>query len=180
MLASALFFFLRLVEIVTLIPAWGMLAYFVHKYDDANVTPPASILVLFIVAILATAWAFLTLIQSKRFGAFTLLTAIVDMLLFGALIAGVYYLRGVRYTDCSSVSVPVLVTWGDRTFGGTRWSIDVDKHCSMLKASWAFGIINIVLFFLTSLLALYIYGKGDAEKERRGSHSSGRRRRRYW
>jgi hypothetical protein len=167
MLTAAIFFFLRLVQIVTLIPIWGMLAYFVHQYVKNNQDPPTEILVLFIVSIIATAWALITMIQSRRFGAATLLTAIVDMLIFGAFIAGVYFLRGVRHADC--------VGWlrNDQSWG-IRWS----KHCTMYKAAWALGIINTVLFFITSLLAAHIYRRGGDRvvREKHSSHHHRRRR----
>jgi len=185
MLTSVLFFFFRLVQIVTTIPIWGMLAYFVDKYNKSSVAPPAEVLVLFITALIATIWALITLIQSKRFGAITMLTAVVDILIVGAFIAGIYLLRSVKDTDCVNTSVPVTVYYGDDSKSwGDSWGMNISKHCSMFKASWVLAIINCILFFLTALLAVHIYRRGDTavarEKHHHSSTNHGRRRRRFY
>lgn len=185
MITSVLFFFTRLVQLVTTIPIWGLLAYFVSKYDKANQTPPAEILVLFIVAIIATVWALFTLIQSKRFGVLTLLTALVDLAITGGFIAGIYLLRGVRNADCVGGSAPISISFGDNTASaGNSWGVRVSKHCAMFKASWALAILNCILFFFTALFAAHIYKRGGDrvvhEKHAHGTHGTSRRRRRYY
>ncbi len=44
MIAGLVFTFWRFLQIVTLIPTLGMLAWFVHRYTDANQLTPADIL----------------------------------------------------------------------------------------------------------------------------------------
>lgn len=155
MLPGLTFLTWRIFELLTLIPTLGMLAWFVHIFTKANLLTPTFVLVLFIVTVLATFWAFATLLAygaTKYNGQFC---AVVDLLLVGAFIAGVYYLRGIGHADCNH--------WGPGTpdkgqyilgfeNGGPYYGLfgsQLDKTCSMLKASWVFGIMNIIFFFIT-------------------------------
>jgi hypothetical protein len=146
----------RLCELLTLIPTLGMLSWFVHVFTKQNQLTPTSILVLFIVVVLASVWAFATLVayhNARRNAAFV---SAVDLLIFGGLIAGVYYLRDVTAWDCLEWSRGDTHSGGADigwfTAGGTYanpFTVNLGKTCSMLKASFAFGIINIILFFVT-------------------------------
>lgn len=154
MISGFLFISWRLAELLTLIPTVGMLAYFVHGYTDAGYLTPDSVLVLFIVSVLALAWVFFTLIgywTARRSGYFV---ALVDLLFVGAFIAGVYYLRGIAGADCSRFERSGFY----RNFGifgafgvsvNSPWALHINKTCAMLKASFAFGIMNIIFFFIT-------------------------------
>lgn len=141
------FFFLswRIFEIIMLIPPVGMLSWFVHKYVEANLLTPDYILVLFIVSTLALAWAFFTTILYLRARHDALFVALIDLGFIGAFIAGVYYLRGIAGANCSNFSAGGLN-------GGFYLSYDANKQCAMLKASFAFGIINILLFVVTFVI----------------------------
>jgi len=169
MLFGIFFAFWRFLEIVTLIPTLGMLAYFVHQYDRANALTPDSILVLFIVSVLACAWAVYTLFTYHRSRSNALFVAFIDLCFVGAFIAGVYELRGIRGDNCSHIVATSYTTvgfgmLGSVTLGGL--GLNVDKTCAMLKACWAFGIMNCLFFFFTSVLALFVAGR--AERDRRG------------
>ncbi|KAI5458254.1 hypothetical protein BGZ63DRAFT_60899 [Mariannaea sp. PMI_226] len=163
----------RIFQIVTLIPTMGMLAWFVDGYNKANALTPISILVLFIVSVIALAWALFTLFSYHRSSANAFFVGIVDILIFGALIAAVYELRGIADVDCTSVSKSSDWTYhlGDVTVTGSGYDWKTDKPCAMLKASWAFGIINVILFFVTALVA---FGHGDrlTAYDRKHHHSS--------
>ncbi|KAH6877130.1 hypothetical protein B0T10DRAFT_193975 [Thelonectria olida] len=160
MFFAIVFVFNRILQIITLIPIMGMLAWFVDGFNNANALTPTSILVLFIVSIIALAWAIFTLFSYHRSSANAFFVGVVDILIFGALIAGVYYLRGVRNVDCTSVSRSTDWTYrlGDVTVTGPDYDWTTDKPCAMLKASWALGIINVILFFVTSVIA---FAHGD-------------------
>ncbi|KAK7417819.1 hypothetical protein QQX98_004293 [Neonectria punicea] len=158
----ALFFVCnRILQILTLIPTMGMLAWFVHGFVEQNALTPDSILVLFIVSVLALAWAIFTLFSYHRSSANALFVAVVDLGFVGALIAAVWYLRGIRNADCTNVSRDGV--WvsrlGDVTVTGPDYDWTTDKPCAMLKACWAFAIINIILFFFTSVIA---FSHGDS------------------
>lgn len=138
---SGLFFILtRMLEVITLIPIVGMLAYFVHLYVKVNALTPTDILVLFIVSVLALAWALATLLLyfSARHSAH--IVAAFDLCFVGAFIAGVYLLRGPGTTNCGHFDFYI-------NDNGTGFSFTDNKYCSMLKACFALGIIECILFF---------------------------------
>ena len=89
MFGGFLFRLFRLFELVTLVPTIGMLAYFVNGYVNANQLTPNYILVLFIVATLAGAWALATLFRMDSVRRNAPFVAFVDLCFNGALIAGV-------------------------------------------------------------------------------------------
>ena len=143
-LAGLLFVFWRVVELVTLIPLIGMLSWFVHGFVQDNALTPDFVLVLFIVSVLAGVWALATLLfyfTARRSGYFL---ALVDLGIFAALIAGVVELRGIAGQSCSNIS--------STGYFGLRLApfiYQLNKSCGVLKASFAFGIMNIIFFFFT-------------------------------
>ncbi|AEO68105.1 uncharacterized protein THITE_2117482 [Thermothielavioides terrestris NRRL 8126] len=150
----------------------GMLAWFVNGYLNANLLTPTYILLLFIVSVLALAWAIFTLFSYHRSSSNARFVALVDLAFFGALIAGVYYQRFIAAVDCATVQPgsPVDIDLG--IFGsaslriGTGLDVTIDKTCSMLKACFALGIMNVVFFFVTAVLA-WIHGDRAVREERR-------------
>jgi len=162
MLPGLTFAIWRSFEIITLIPTIGMLSWFVHIYTKANSLTPTYILVLFIVSVLAGFWAIGTLLAYGATKYNAQFCAVVDLLFVGAFIAGVYYLRGISNQDCahwnpSKASGGINV--GFASVGGTivnPFGVTFDKSCAMLKASFAFGIMNIIFFFVTFLVLLWV------------------------
>ncbi|KAL9095844.1 MAG: hypothetical protein Q9165_001841 [Trypethelium subeluteriae] len=153
-LSGLLFIFWRIVEFVTLIPIIGMLAWFVNGFTDSNQLTPNYILVLFITSVLAGAWALFTLIGYARTRHSGLFVALVDLGFVGALIAGVYELRGIAGQNCSNFSAgSFYVNLGPFGYYGRQsnspWAANVNKPCAMLKAAFALGIMNIIFFFFT-------------------------------
>lgn len=132
-------------------------AYFVHGYNDAGLLTPSFILVLFIVSILACAWAIATLLRLGSTRRSALFVAFIDLCFVGALIAGVYYLRGIGNANCASFSGPIYINLGIFGVSSSAGSLNVNKNCAMLKASWVFGIMNIIFFFITFVLALFLH-----------------------
>jgi hypothetical protein len=108
----------------------------------------------------------------------------VDLLFFGAFVASVYQLRFIANADCASwhggsvwISLGPFGSYGQHT--DNPLSLDINKTCAMLKASFAIGIMETVFFFWTALLALFLHHshKPTVVKEttvRRRSHSSRR------
>ncbi|KAK6215370.1 hypothetical protein QIS74_08389 [Colletotrichum tabaci] len=179
MLFAVMFAATRFLQIVTLIPTMGMLAWFVDGFVKRNVIVPDSILVLFIVSVLALAWAIFTLFSYHRSSANALFVAVVDLAFVGAFIAAVWYLRGISRVDCTnlardgrwSANFPGLIT-----ISGPRFNFFTNKPCAMLKASWVFGIINTILFFSTAGLA-WLHGDRLSSSYERKSYHHGRHRR---
>ncbi|KAM3415305.1 hypothetical protein BST61_g8834 [Cercospora zeina] len=162
-IAGFLFLSWRLFEIITLVPIVGMLGWFVNGFVDNNQLTPNFILVLFIVSVLALAWAVFTVISYLRARHDALFVALIDLAFVGALIAGVVELRGIRNADCANfttgniyVNLGPLGYYG-REGSGNSFGVNVNKTCAMLKASWALAIINIIAFFVTFLLALLVH-----------------------
>lgn len=174
-------------------------AWFVNGFNDNNQLTPNFILVLFIVSILACAWAIATLVRLGSTRRSALFVAFIDLCFVGAFIAAVWYLRRIANADCTNFSRgDIYVNLGPFGYYGVNsnnsWAIHVNKNCAMLKASWAFGIMNIIFFFITFVLALFLHRhhrevvvkevRRSRHGSRRGhSHSGSRRsssRRRYY
>ncbi|KAL2756058.1 hypothetical protein ACRALDRAFT_1070796 [Sodiomyces alcalophilus JCM 7366] len=157
-LFTIFFVFWRFMQITTLIPVVGMLAWFVQGYVESNALTPDYILILFIVSVLALAWALFTLFSYHRSSTNATWVAIVDLLFVGALIGSVYALRHIRNVDCNNVARDAdwnrhFASLGVITTGAWDWVSS--KPCSMLKACWAFAIMNLIMFFFTSFLAWF-------------------------
>ena len=122
--------------------------------------------------------------------------AFVDLCFVGAFIAAVYLLRGIGNADCTNFGVSQFsVSLGPYGIysSGNPLHVNVNKTCAMLKASWAFAIMNILFFFTTFLLALMLHrhektvyretrvrrssrhGSRRGHSSSRRSHSSSRR-----
>lgn len=180
----------------------GMLAYFVNIFNKANQLTPSYVLyvfvypgyeisllsassnttnrVLFIVSTLAVAWCILTLFRRKSTRRSAHFVCFVDVCFIGALIAGVYYLRNIANSNCSHFSDDgtFYVTLGSNGVSGNNgFDININKQCAMLKASFAFGIMNTILFAITAFWLIFMkrQEKEVVVKEtsyRRRSHDS--------
>jgi hypothetical protein len=193
----------------------GMLAYFVDGYVKANQLTPNYILILFIVSVLALAWAIFTLFSYHRSSSNALFVAVIDLgtttpikppgaqylvpqtpLLMpsrlmqtlprtgfvGAFIAAVYYLRFIAGANCTSIrGTSYDVDFGPfGTFNGNGVDVDTNKTCAMLKACFAFGIMNCIFFFFTAVLAWFHGDRvGKDTKYYRETHYSRRGHRRH-
>lgn len=154
----------------------GMLAWFVNIFNRANALTPDEILILFIISVLALAWAIFTLFSYHRSSANARFVAIIDLAFFGALIAAIYELRGVAKSDCTNVSRSGdwTANIGDVAITGPGWDFHTDKPCAMLKASWALAIINCILFFFTAIVAFSHGDRMGVHEDRSRSHHSQR------
>lgn len=137
------FWFWRFMEIITLIPTLGMLAWFVDWYNSRNLLTPQSVLVLFIVSVLGAAWALGTLFLYSRARHSAGFVAFVDLLFVGAFIGAVWCLRGITNAHCTHwrTNGSYNANLGLFTISGSTYGVDIDKQCAMLKASFAFGIM---------------------------------------
>jgi hypothetical protein len=160
-----LFISWRIFQLVLLIPIVGMLSWFVHGYVESNQLTPNFILVLFIVSVLALAWCFATLFNYLRARHDAFFVALIDLGFVGALIGGIVTLRGISNANCSSFSSGSLYfDLGPFGYYGRQsdspWSVNVNKTCAMLKASWALAIIATLTFFVT-FVSFAILGKNE-------------------
>jgi len=164
MVFGILFAFWRFMEIITLIPTLGMLAYFVNIYNKENLLTPNYILILFIVSVLGAVWAIATLFTYHRARSNALFVSFIDLCFVGAFIGAVYELRGITNYSCTNVSREsdpfFSIGVGSSGFSISGIDVNTDKTCAMLKASFAFGIMNCIFFAITSFLALF-HGRKD-------------------
>ncbi|KAF2709845.1 hypothetical protein K504DRAFT_407449 [Pleomassaria siparia CBS 279.74] len=156
----------RLLEIVTLIPTLGMLAWFVHIYDSVGERTPDMYLVLFIVSVLAAAWAIGTLFLYTRAKHSASFVALVDLLFVGAFIGAVYALRSIASADCTNWQRSGRWTTdiGSLSISGNGYQLSTNKSCAMAKACFAFGIMNCIFFFITFLLALLVHRHSSRDR----------------
>ena len=154
----------------------GMLSYFVHGYTSNNVLAPNFVLIMFIVSVLGLVWALFTLFSYHRSSSNARFVGLIDLCFLGAFIAAVYYLRFISGADCTHI-----VT-GDRwdvsfgIFGSASingFHVSANKTCAMLKASFAFGIMNCIFFSFTAVLAWF---HGDRSEKEEYRHETRRHR----
>ncbi|KAI9779448.1 MAG: hypothetical protein M1839_007413 [Geoglossum umbratile] len=181
-IASLFFAFWRLSQIFTLIPVLGMLAWFVHGYVVSQSLTPDFILVLFIASVLATVWAIYTLFAHDHTTHSSFFIAFIDLCFLGTFIASAWELRNFGKADCGNLNQVWVTTLG--VFGvlgyQTRspWAADLKKNCAMLKACFAFAIMNCFFWLFTAWFLLFMHKPRPVEKvvvEKRG-HRHRRRR----
>ncbi|PGH04518.1 hypothetical protein AJ79_07043 [Helicocarpus griseus UAMH5409] len=158
-----------------------MQSWFVDGFVKNNQLTPTYILVLFIASVLGVFWTLDTLIRLSNAKRSARFVAFVDLCFVGAFIASVYQLRRIANSDCGNFRPDALnFTLGPFGFAGQQsgnpLARNPGKNCAMLKTSFAFGIMNIGSFFVTSILAYFMHQdeEKEYEKSRRGSHSSRR------
>jgi hypothetical protein len=141
-----------------------MLSYFVNVYASHNALTPNYILILFIVSVLGAVWAVATLFTYHRTKSNALFVSFIDLCFVGALIASVYELRFIGHANCTRTTpgATYSISFGDVSGSVTGFHVSTNKTCAMLKASWVFGIMNCIFFFITSLLACVV-GRGKKE-----------------
>jgi hypothetical protein len=150
-----------------------MLAWFVNIYNSQNLLTPQPILVLFIISVLATIWAIATLFTYHRSKANSTFVAFIDICFVGSLIAASYLLRYIGNDNCTSLDTSTAsytASLGTVTYTGV--TVQLDKPCSMLKASWVFAIMNTIFFAITGLLALSVRNAYTKETYVRETHYS--------
>ncbi|RYP62887.1 hypothetical protein DL771_009536 [Monosporascus sp. 5C6A] len=170
MMFRIFFAFWRFMQIVTLIPTMGMLAYFVHGFVEENRLTPNLYLVTFIVSVIALAWALWTLFSYHHSSANAWAVGLVDLLFVGAFIGAAYSMRAMARADCAQVRAgdPTAVSFG--IFGtatvNTTYGAAVDRTCAMLKACFVFDIMNAIMFFFTAVLA-WMHGDRMSSDDRK-------------
>lgn len=151
-------------------------------FDDNNQLTPKSILTLFIVSVLAGAWAIATAVRLNSTRRSALFVAFIDLCFVGAFIASVYELRSIDDANCKNfrasriyLNIGPFGYYGEQA--GSKWARDITKNCRMLTAAWAFGIMNTIMFFFTAILAVFLHRNERAvvvKEVRRSRHSSRR------
>lgn len=142
-ISGFLFLSWRIWEIVITTPIVGMLGWLVHQFVKANQLVPTYVLVLFIVSTLALAWEVFTVISYLRARHDAMFIAFTDICFFGAFIAGVVLLRFITNYSCGGSGYFIIGS------GNEAVQYSKGKGCNILKASFAFGILCVMSFFVT-------------------------------
>ncbi|PWW80097.1 hypothetical protein C7212DRAFT_305742 [Tuber magnatum] len=162
----------RIIQVLTLIPCWAILAALIDVYNKNGSAPPSGILCLFITALLASIWSFCVLITSMRARNTALWMTFFDICFMAALIAGVALLSNIANAECvvAPVATVIYTTDGQKVWqsGGNKNGTDDgiwhnDDNCSLVKAAWGLGVTNIILFFITAILAAVVYRRNEEE-----------------
>jgi len=129
---------------------------------DFNLVTPNYILVLFITSVLAVVWSIATLFRRRSTRESAIFVSFIDLCFVGTFIASVVELRGIANASCTDFTTgPFYLSLGPFGYFGqtsnSPFAVDVNKTCSMLKACFAFGIMNCIFFFITSILLLFMH-----------------------
>jgi len=147
------------------------------------------VLTLFVVTLLASVWAFCILIAVLRAGNTALWIAFWDVVAMGALIAAVAMTSRIANYECNAVVTPaatqtVFITSDGQRITGTPANVNFTDNgnnnnnnnnnefwnnpdnCSLIKAAWGLAIANIIMFFITAILAVVVYKQNEQEMER--------------
>jgi len=174
----------RVLQVLTLIPAWALMAAVVSWYNSNAIRAPGGVICLFVVTLLASVWAFCILIAVLRANNTALWIAFWDIVAMGALIAGVATTSNIANYECNAVSQNTSQTVfytadGERittrpnnvitttTGDSDRDFWDNPNNCNLIKAAWGLAIANIIMFFITALLAISIYRNNEEEMKNR-------------
>lgn len=161
----------RVIQVLTLIPAWAVLAAVIDHYNRNNAQTPGSIIFLFVVTLLASVWSFCVLITFLRARNTALWMTFFDIVAMALLIAAVVVLSNIANVDCVAVRVNEVqynltgvnsnqAWWNTRRLAKrdeTDGPYTYRQHCGEIKAAWGLAIANIIFFFITAILAALIY-----------------------
>lgn len=168
----------RVIQVLTLIPAWALLAAIMAWYNEANQETPGSIITLFVGCLLGSIWAFCILLVVQRARNTALWIVFWDIVAMAVLIAGVATTSDIANTECnaSQAAQQVVIIDGERISTNQLDSVDINgaepdgpwvnpDNCNLIKAAWGLAIANIVMFFITAILAGVIYRQNKEEDE---------------
>ncbi|RPB18816.1 hypothetical protein L211DRAFT_843263 [Terfezia boudieri ATCC MYA-4762] len=154
----------RIIQILTLIPAWAVLAAVIEHYNRNNAKTPGAILFLFVVAILASVWAFCVLVTFLRAHNTALWMTFFDVVAMALLIAAVVVVMTnfVNVACIDEVTTPEYqssryYTAADEDWWNRQFPSTYRDHCGKVKAAWGLAIANIIFFFITAFLTAIIY-----------------------
>ncbi|KAI5803815.1 hypothetical protein EDC01DRAFT_644937 [Geopyxis carbonaria] len=172
--ASSAHSILRVIQILTLIPAWALMAAVVSWYNSNTIKTPGGVMCLFIVTLLASVWAFCIWIAVMRARNTALWIAFLDIIAMGALIAGVATTSNIANYECNGTSINTRLV-----YTSTGQPIDINQdiyesrndfwsnpnNCNLIKGAWGLAITNIITFFITAILAVVIYQQNQNSNE---------------
>lgn len=167
----------RVLQVLTLITAWSLMAAIVSWYNENTVKQPGGVLALFIILILSSVWAFCILIATARARNTALWITFWDIVAMIALIVGVATTANIANYQCNAVNSnqqqTIYIVDGRQVSSNSVQQGDNDDddiwdqsdYCNLLKAAWGLAIANIIMFFITAILAAVIYKQNQRPRE---------------
>ena len=146
----------RVLQVLTLIPAWALLAAVIAHYNRNDALTPGTIYFLFIVTLLASVWSFCILITYLRAKNTALWMHVFDILAMILLIAAV-----IIAPTPDTVNSYTKDYTSDFIKRQTIQDSDQDTYRQLygeIKAALGLAIANIFLFFISAILTLLVYG----------------------
>ncbi|TGZ76327.1 hypothetical protein EX30DRAFT_324836, partial [Ascodesmis nigricans] len=160
---------IRVLQVLTLIPAWALMAAIIDWYNN-KVKTPGGVMALFIITLIASVWAFCILLAVLRARNTALWITFWDLVAMGALIAAVATTANIANYECTAApttSETVYITPEGQRISRQNIAILNDEddeelwnhpdYCNLLKAAWGLAIANIIMFFVTAILAGVIW-----------------------
>jgi hypothetical protein len=165
----------RVLQVLTLIPAWALLSAVLAAYNEADQETPGGIITLFVGCLLGSIWSFCVLIVANRARNTALWMTFWDIVAMGVLIAGVATTSNIANVNCGnnvqSSSIVYLAPDGTpiRSEDVNSSTITVNNgedndaiwrnqdNCNLIKAAWGLAIANIIMYFITAILAAVIW-----------------------
>ena len=150
-------------------------------------------MVLFVATLLASVWAFCILIAARRARNTALWMAFWDLVVLGGLIAGVARTANTANYACNAVAMnstspPVFIPFTSppaasppSNVNGTTTAATAttpqfwtdSNNCNLIGGAWQLAVANVVMFFITAMLAIVVYRSFQQEAQqlfhRRGS-----------
>jgi len=99
----------------------------------------------------------------------------MDLFILGAIIAGVVLMHDVRHMNCwvdrERVDAVLLVPEDNDSDYYYSWPLEeghfyIKKSCLVQKVSWSFGLLNCILWFISTALALFIFRQNVRVREK--------------
>lgn len=148
---------LRILLVLTLIPVWALLAYFVHICNPSDGDAFSSALYLFVVAFVSTVWCVALAVPSPLLRWNPWVPILIDLSLCAIISGGVYLLDPfARNTECKG-----LTSYGELS------GHQLERQCYMYKCAYALAMLDAILFFIVAVggLAACKCGKKGEDEE---------------
>ncbi|KAK6527941.1 hypothetical protein TWF281_009202 [Arthrobotrys megalospora] len=142
------YIFFRLVNIVTLIACFSVLAQVMTIFSNSHSSTPQSVVYMFAVGIIGTVWSILILITFLRANNVSIAIAFFDFVGMILCIVGVALLTKPAIDECAAANAGVE--------NEISRSDDVGSVCGLLRAGWGLALANIVFFFLCCIGGIQI------------------------
>jgi len=165
MLTGFIYLLTRLSQVLIIVPIIGMFGWMTHLYSSNNELTPTNILVLFIVSVLALFWVLATTLFYQRSKQESLIISLADVGIMAGFIAGVVLLRNAANSNCNVGDTMGRILSSTDSGLFYHYGVPTSKACSLLKAGFALGIIEILQFAWTAVSLTFVQNIRDWTKD---------------